>query len=72
MLGGGSLTVFGIVGGNCLKYHFCRDKILCLCRDEGFCRDQHTFVATKGVFCRDKHVFVAIKACRDKTFVASK
>ena len=54
MSGCGSLTVFGIVGGGCHKYHFCRDKILCLCRDEGF-------LSRPAYFCRDKHVFVAIK-----------
>ena len=33
-----------IIGGSCIKYHFCRDI--------------HVFVSTKHVFCRDKHVYI--------------
>ena len=57
-----------IIGGNCHKYNFCRDK--------------HLFVATKHVFCSDKfcrgkHAFVLTSFCLDKllsrqTFVATK
>ena len=56
-----------IIGGNCHKYHFCRDKQVFVktkyvfCDKKYVCRDKHTFGATKDVFCRDKDVFVATK-----------
>ena len=56
----------------------------CLSR-QSFCRNKHNFVATtvlsqQAYFCREKHAFFATeyvfrdktRACRDKTFVATK
>ena len=60
----------GIIGGNCRKYHFCRET-------------NHVFVATKHVFCRDESMFVGIfffffffvvatkRAGRNKSFVST-
>ena len=66
-------TSGSIIGGNCHKYHFSRDKRRILSRQKYAYRGK-SFVATKlrlshPNFCRDKHVFVHT----DKhTFVASK
>ena len=63
------------IGGNCHKYHFCRDKSmlaatkLCLSRQKykpfaatEICLSRQAHVCReKDVFCRDKHVFVATK-----------
>ena len=70
----------GIIGGNCQKYHFCRDKTFVyvfLSRQTYACRDKDIFVATN--ICREKHNFVATKQAfvatkifyRDKSFVAA-
>lgn len=39
-----------IIGGSCLKYHFCRVR-----------HDKHMCVATKKVFCHDKSILSARK-----------
>ena len=49
-----------IIGGSCHKSHFCRDKSLCLSRQNT------SFVATKVCLSRQK-----LCVCRDKCFVAT-
>ena len=54
LVGVPSVSLAGAVtGGNCRKYHFCRDKHV-----TNICRDKHTFVGTKDVFCLDKNAVV--------------
>ena len=67
-------SILGIIGGNCHKYHFCRDKSLVV-TNTCLSRQSTSFVATKEcLFCRDKHVFI----CHDillfflQVFVATK
>ena len=63
----------GIIGGNCQKYHFCRDKTFVyvfLSRQTYACRDKDIFVATN--ICREKHNFVATKQAYNSMLVATK
>ena len=53
-----------IIGENCHKYHFCRNKSFgFLTTKYIFCHDKKTLVTTKllspqNYVCRDKHIFV--------------
>ena len=60
-----------IIGGNCHKYHFCREKV-CLSR-QNLCRDKHVCVCREKnilprqtYFCRDKKLSRQAYFCRDK------
>ena len=49
-----------IIGGNCHKYHFCRDKQVFVKTKRVFC-DKNMFVATSILLLRQKTCFVATK-----------
>ena len=70
------------IGGNCHKYHFCRDKTHLLSRQKYGCRDKQ-FVAKKCLSrqncCHDKYLsrqnYVLsrqTRVCRDKTRLLSR
>ena len=62
-----------IIGGNCHRNHFCRDKTRLLSRQKYACRDKHNFVSLllsrqNTSFFRDKSMLVATKLLsRQKT-----